>query len=47
MAQKNEMRYSQQAESSAIRFSYSEPKLSVRWQQEHVHAQVTDLYPDE
>jgi hypothetical protein len=34
------MRYLQQAESSAIRCSYEEPKLSVRWPREHVHAQA-------
>ena len=43
---KNEMRYSQQAESSAIRF-YSSPKLPIGWQQEHVHTQVANLYPDD
>ena len=43
--QKNEMRYSQQAESSAIRCSYSLPKLPIGWRHKHVHARIADLYP--
>src|SRR5918995_1346971 len=34
------MRHCQQAESSAIRCSYKEPKLSIRWQPKHVHTEV-------
>src|SRR6185503_7469821 len=44
-ALKNEMRYLQQAVSSAIRLSYKSPKRSIGWQQEHVHDLVADLYP--
>lgn len=45
-AGKNEKRYSQQADSSAIR-SYKSPKLSIGLATSHVHAEAADLYPDD
>jgi hypothetical protein len=42
-SQKNEMRYLQQAVSSAIRVSYKAPKRSIGWQQEHVHDLVAEF----
>jgi len=43
---KNEMRYSQQAESSAIPFSHKSPKLSIGWQPRMYTQKLPILYPD-
>ena len=43
---KNEMRYSQQAESSAIRFLQI-AEAFCRVAAQHVHTKAADLYPDE